>query len=116
VLVLDDTRHPEYSFSTITFRKAVIDARPEELRSFLAALEEATRLINRDPDQYAQLLVEMKVLPPDLVETFIVPPFVTAGTPTSEQWADMIAWARQNGLLDKDVAYSDSINAGFLPR
>ncbi len=42
VIVLDDSRHPEYGFSVISFRKDVIDANPEAVKGFLAAIEEAT--------------------------------------------------------------------------
>jgi NitT/TauT family transport system substrate-binding protein len=116
VVVLDDTAHPEYSFSTITFRKAMIDAQPEAVRSFLAAIEDATVLINADPGKYAGLLVEMKVLPQPLAGSFVVPPFVTAGVPTQAQWMDMNDWALEKGLLDKPVDYASSVNAEFLPR
>lgn len=116
VLIVDDRAHPEYSFSTLTFRKAVIDERPEAIRSFLAAVEEATANINADPQKYVELLLEQKVLPAPLAKTFVVPKFVTAGVPTEAQWADMLAWAKEKGLLDKDVPYGDSVNASFLPK
>jgi len=115
VLILDDTARPEYSFSTITFRKATIDEHPEAIRSFLAAIEEAVALINADPGKFTQLLIDQKILPPPLAATFQTPPFVTAGVPKPEQWADMLAWAKEKGLLDKDVPYADSVNASFLP-
>lgn len=114
-LILDDTRHPEYSFSTIAFRKAVIDQSPEAIRGFLAAIEEATAMINANPAKYNALLVEQKIIPPPLAESFKVPTFVTAGVPTQAQWDDTLAWARENGLLSEDVAYTDSVNASFLP-
>lgn len=114
-LILDDTRHPEYSYSTITFRKPVIDQQPQAIRGFLAAIEEATALINTDPARYGGLLVEQKVVPPDLAGKFNTPTFVTAGVPSQAQWDDVIAWAKSRGLLDAAVSYADSVNAGFLP-
>jgi NitT/TauT family transport system substrate-binding protein len=114
-LILDDTAHPEYSFSTITFRKTVIDQNPQAIRGFLAAIEEATRLINADPSKYGNLLVEQKVVPQPLAGSFKVPTFVTAGVPTAEQWADMLAWAKDRDLLSQDVSYADSVNPSFLP-
>jgi NitT/TauT family transport system substrate-binding protein len=114
-LILDDTKHPEYSFSTIAFRKAIIDQSPEVIRGFLAAIEEATAMINADPGKYNALLVEQKIVPPPLAESFKVPTFVTAGVPTQAQWEDTLAWAKENGLLSEDVAYSESVNPSFLP-
>jgi NitT/TauT family transport system substrate-binding protein len=113
--ILDDTKHPGYSFSTITFRKAILDQNPEMIRGFLAAIEEATGMINADPSKYSDLLVELKVVPPPIAGSFKVPTFVTAGVPTQAQWDDMLAWAKDQGLLSKDVSFTESINPGFLP-
>ncbi len=90
-LILDDSSHPEYSFSTITFRKPVIDSNPEAVRSFLAAIEDAVGMINANPSNYEDLMVERKVVPPTLKGIFELPSFVTAGVPTEAQWNDMIS-------------------------
>ncbi len=115
-LIIDDSIHPEYSFSVIAFRKAVIDQSPEAIRGFLKAIEEATALINANPAQYGSLLVEQKVVPPPLANSFKTPKFVTAGVPTPAQWDDMLAWAKDKGLLTKDVSYTESVNGSFLPK
>ena len=115
-LVIDDRTLPEVSFSTITFRKEFIDQHAESLRGFLAAIEEAVALINADPSKYSDLLVEQKVVPPQLAGKFKLPPFVTAGVPSEAQWKDMLAWAKEKKLLTQDVSYSASVNAGFLPK
>jgi NitT/TauT family transport system substrate-binding protein len=115
-VVLDDRALPELSFSTITFRKEYIDQQPESLRGFLAAIEEAVALINAGPEKYGDLLVEQKVVPPQLAGKFKVPPFVTAGVPTEAQWSDMLAWAKDKKLLAQDVAYGTSVNASYLPK
>jgi NitT/TauT family transport system substrate-binding protein len=114
-LVLDDRALPEVSFSTITFQKDFIDQHAESLRSFLAAIEEAVALINTDPARYGDLLVEQKVVPPQLAGKFKVPPFVTAGVPSETQWNDMLAWAKEKKLLAQDVSYSASVTDSFLP-
>jgi NitT/TauT family transport system substrate-binding protein len=115
-VILDDSSHPEYSYSTITFRKAVIDEHPEAIRSFLAAIEEAVGMINTTPEKYENLLVERKVVPPTLQGKFTVPPFVTAGVPTETQWDDMISWAVDKGLLEQRPPYAESVNDNFLPK
>jgi NitT/TauT family transport system substrate-binding protein len=115
IVVLDDTKYPDFSYSTITFRKPVIDQNPEAIRAFLAAIEEATALINANPDQYSSLLSDQKLVPPPLAGSFKVPTFVSAGVPSREQWNDVLAWLKDNGLLTGDLAYADSINDSFLP-
>ncbi len=114
-VILDDTSRPEYSYSTIAFRKAVIDQNPEAIRAFLAAIEDATNLINQDPAKFSNLLTEQNLVPPPLSGTFSVPKFATAGIPTQAQWDDVLNWAKDNSLLTKDVSYQDSVTAKYLP-
>jgi NitT/TauT family transport system substrate-binding protein len=114
-VILDDTRHPEYSFSTISFRKAVIDEHPQAIRGFLAALEEAVTMINSDPAKWNSLLSEKQLVPEPLLDTYQVPTFGTAGIPTEEQWNDALAWAKGKGLLNQDVSYPDSVTDIYLP-
>jgi len=115
VVVLDDSKHPEYGYSTLSFRKAFIDQNPEAIRAFLAAVEEATDLINSDATKWDNLLVERKLVPQPLMGTYRVPPYPEASVPSQAQWDDVAAWMKDKGLLDKDVSYSDSVNPGFLP-
>lgn len=115
-LILDDTKHPEYSFSTITFRKAVIDQHPEAIRAFIAAIEDAVQKINLDSTGWNDLLLNQKLLPPQLKDIFKVPEFVTKGVPTEAQWDDVVSWAKEKGLLDKDISYQESVTASFLPK
>jgi NitT/TauT family transport system substrate-binding protein len=114
-VILDDSSHPEYSFSTITFRKAVIDSNPEAVRGFLKAVEEAVARINANPEQYSQLMSELNLLPAPLVGQFAVPQFGTAGVPTQAQWDDTLTWAKEKGLITRDIPYTDSVRSDLLP-
>ena len=115
VKVLDDSLHPEYGFSVISFRKEVIDANPEAVRAFLAAIEEASDLINLDSSKYTSLLSDKGLVPPPLLGAFQIPPFPDQAVPTEAEWADALAWAKEKGMLTVDVAYADSVNASLLP-
>jgi NitT/TauT family transport system substrate-binding protein len=115
VVVADDSKHPEYGFSVISFRKAVIDANPEAVKAFLAAIEDATTLLNADPTKYNNVLSEQKLVPEPLIGKFKVPPFPVAGVPTEAEWLDAWNWARQKGMLNVNVSYADSVNATLLP-
>lgn len=116
VVVLDDSKYPDYSSSEITFRKDVLDKRPDDVRNFLAAIEDAVKAINANPSKYANLLVDMKVIPAPLQGSFSVPAFVTAGVPDEAQFKDVLAWTKAKGLMTKDLSYSDCVNPGFLPK
>ena len=114
-VVLDDTIKPEISNSVYSFRKAAIEQNPDAIRAFLTAIEEAVALINADPQKYSNLLVEQKIVPAPLAGSFQVPQFVTAGVPTQAQWEDVLAWAKETGIISTDVSYQDSVTDSYLP-
>ena len=115
VLIVDDSIHPEYGYSTISFRKQVIDEHPDAIRAFLAAIEEATQMINANPAKYQNLLTDEKLVPAPLVGSYKFPPFPKASVPSQAQWDDVQAWMKDKGLISKDVSYTDSVNPSFLP-
>jgi NitT/TauT family transport system substrate-binding protein len=115
-VILDDTKYPDYSFSTFTFRKEVLDKNPEAVKAFLRAVEAAVARINQDPGKYAQTLVDRKIMPAALQGKFQVPQFVTAGVPSEKQFADALAWAKEKGYVSKDIAYGDCVSAAYLPK
>ena len=107
--------HPEYGFSVISFRKEVIDTNPAAVKGFLAAIEEATALLNAEPAKYKNVLSEQKLVPPSLLEAYQPPVFPSAGVPTAEEWNDALKWLKEKDILTSDVSYADSVNASFLP-
>jgi NitT/TauT family transport system substrate-binding protein len=115
LLVIDDSSHPEYSHSTLSFRKPFIDENPEAVRGFLAAWEDAVNLINDDPQKYADLMVARELVPPPLVGEFPVPQFVTADVPSQEQWEDTINWVSEKQLEAGQATYENSITSEYLP-
>jgi NitT/TauT family transport system substrate-binding protein len=115
VVVIDDSSHPEYGYSTIAFRKAFIENNPDTVRRFLKAIEEAVELINQDPAIWTSLMVEREILPPPLADTFVISNFPPASIPTQEQFADAVAWAKEKGLLTGDPPYSETIVGEYLP-
>jgi NitT/TauT family transport system substrate-binding protein len=116
VIVTDDSQYPEYGFSVISFRKEVIDADPEAVKGFLAAVEEATALINADSTKYKNVLSDQKLVPAPLLENYEAPIFPIAGVPTEAEWNDAMNWLQQKGMLTVDVSYADSVNATLLPQ
>lgn len=115
VTALDDTVRPEFSFSIITFSKAFIDANPDAVKAFLTAVEEAVELINKDPQKYASLMVDQKMVPAPLAETFKVPTYPTKGVPTEAQFLDVLEWVKAKGYLSVDLSYTDNVNGSLLP-
>jgi NitT/TauT family transport system substrate-binding protein len=115
VIILDDTLYPTYGASVISFSKSFINQYPEAVKGFLAAIEEATAMVNSDPAKYASLLSDKQLVPPPLLGTYVMPTFPTAGITSEAEWNDALSWAKDKGLLTVDIPYSDSVNATFLP-
>ncbi|HUX40331.1 MAG TPA: ABC transporter substrate-binding protein [Rectinemataceae bacterium] len=116
LVVLDDSRHPEFGSSVISFRDDWIAAHPAALRAFLAAVEEATSLVDADPARYASILVERRIVPPAIASSFKMPEFPKAGVPTKAEFEDALAWLKGKGLLAKDLAWADSVDGSWLPQ
>lgn len=115
VIVADDSSHPEYGFSVISFRKDMIEANPEAIKGFLAAIEEATVMINAEPAKYKAVLSEQKLVPPPLLDAYDVPVFPPAGVPSVDEWSDALTWLQEKGILTTHVSYEDSVNGTLLP-
>ena len=114
-MIIDDSAHPQYSYSTLAFRKEFIDKHPDAVRDFLAAWEEAIQMINEHPEKYADLMSEQKLVPPPLAGKFSVPQFVTASVPTQAQWDDAMAWIAEKGLDAGQASYETTVTKAFLP-
>ena len=115
VIIADDSKYPEYGFSVISFRKQVIDENAKAVKGFLAAIEEATALVNADPTKYKNVLSENNLVPPPLMEAYQAPVYPAAGVPTEAEWQDGLNWLKEKGMLDVDVSYADSVNPSLLP-
>ena len=113
--VIEDSTHPFFSHSVYAFRFEYIEQHPEELRKFLAAIEDAVARINANPEKYTNLLTEKELVPAPLVDDFSIPKFVTSGVPTQEQWDDVINWIQEKGLEVGKATYQNSITTDFLP-
>lgn len=114
-LILDDTRHPEYGNSVISFRKTVIDAHPDAIRGFLIALEKAAGEVNADAKKWESLLSEEKLVPQPLIGNYQIPSFPTGSLPSQAQWFDVQSWAMEKGLINAEVSYNDSVTNDYLP-
>ncbi len=115
VPILDDTSHPEFGNSLISFRTSVIEANPEAIRGFLAAVERAAEEINADPSKWDDLLTEQNLVPAPLIGSYKIPSFPTGNVPNKSQWDDVVAWGLEKGLITERISYDESVIADYLP-
>lgn len=111
-VLLDDTSHPEYGSSVISFRKTVIDQHPAEIAGFLKAVNQAVADINRDHTKWSGLLQKYNLVPQALVASYPVPSYPLQSLPSEAQFKDVVDWAMAKGMITQPVSYTDSVNPG----
>lgn len=114
-LIIDDSSFPEVGHSVITFDAEFVKQNPNMVRSFLAAVEQAVVAINADKNRWDVLLIEENLLPPPLLETYILPDYPTASVPSQAQFQDAFQWAFEKGLVDEEISYDKSVSDAYLP-
>jgi NitT/TauT family transport system substrate-binding protein len=114
-VILDDTSHPEYGCSVISFRKSMIDANPKVVTGFLAAVQKAVIEINANPTGWGSILRQFKLLPDALVDTYPITAYPAVSLPTEAQFMDVVTWALDKQLITKPVDYKQAVNSGLRP-
>jgi NitT/TauT family transport system substrate-binding protein len=115
IVIVDDSSLPEVGASVISFSIAAIEEHPEAVAGFLAALEMAVDDLNANPSEFTGMMGDLGMVPPPLLESFELPPFVTASVPSEAQFADALQWVLDKGLIANQLNYADSVDPSFLP-
>jgi NitT/TauT family transport system substrate-binding protein len=115
VAVVDDTEHPDVSCSVYAFRKDLVDAQPEAVRGFLAAVAQASTAINADKDRWSDLLAEKNLVPEPLLDAYELPDYPGNHIPTEAQFTDAAAWLQATDRLQEAPSYAASVDGSLLP-
>jgi NitT/TauT family transport system substrate-binding protein len=113
--VVDDSTHPLYSISVLSFKIEALKIKADAVRQFLKAWNQAAQDINADPESYRSLLLQKIRVPKNIQQTYRIPPFPMREIPAAESWADVMEWMVSKGLLNAPIPYKDSITADYLP-
>jgi NitT/TauT family transport system substrate-binding protein len=115
VAVIDDSSHPQYSVSVLSFSIQALQAKATAVRHFLRAWNRAVQDINADPESFRSLLLQKIRVPKNIQQTYRIPPFPLREVPNAEQWADVMEWMVSKGLLQAPLPYEESITTDYLP-
>jgi NitT/TauT family transport system substrate-binding protein len=113
--VIDDSAHPQYSVSVLSFHLDAIETKAGAVRQFLRAWNHAVQDINANPDSFRKLLLQKIRVPKNIQQTYRIPPFPLREVPSAEQWADVMDWMVSKGLLGAPIPYKNSVTREFLP-
>lgn len=115
VVIIDDTSYPQISNSVYAFSNESIKAKPEAIKAFMKAVDQAVNALNSDKTKWNTLLADKKLVPPTILEGYTLPDFPAAAVPSQDQFYDALAWVQAKGAVEKTIAYEDCVNGSFLP-
>ena len=113
--VIDDSAHPQYSVSVLSFSIHALKTKADAVRQFLKAWNQAVQDINANPESYRSLLLQKIRVPKNIQQTYRIPPFPHREVPSADQWADVMKWMVSKGLLKMPLPYKQSITTQYLP-
>lgn len=111
--VLLDDRNLDMPLAVIALADSQAD--PETVRALRAALAKAAEAVNRAPESYRPLMLEMRLIPPQLAESFKMPVTdtekVPATLPSPALFGAYVQWLIKNEVL---AASADAARPGAL--
>lgn len=112
-VVISDAAHPEVTQSVISFRADVLQNRRDDVAALIRAYDRAVRDINEDPTAFQDVLIAQSRVPEELQGQYQLPRFPEGGIPTEAQFADVVEWATEKGLITLPVTYADAVDTSF---
>ena len=112
-LVVDDSQYTEYSQSVLSFSTAAIESKPNTIKKFLKAWNQAVGDMNSNPGQFSDLLIEQGRVPESIQGSYQMPPFPAGEVPSQAEWQDVVDWLLEKELIDQPINYEDSVLTGF---
>ena len=115
-LVVEDSTHPQYSVSVLSFHVKTLINKPKAVRLFLKAWDRAAADINANPESHHALLLKKIRVPKNVQKTYKIPPYPRREIPSADQWDDVMNWMVTKRLVDSPLSYEDSISGDYLPQ
>ena len=112
--VIDDSAHPQYSVSVLSFSIQTLKNKADTVRRFIKAWNQAAQDINADPESHRSLLLQKIRVPKNIQQSYRIPPFPLREVPGEEQWTDVMNWMVSKGLLKRPLPYKESITTQYL--
>ena len=113
-LVVDDSQFSEYSHSVLVMGLDFLKDRPDTVRRFLSAWDKAAAELNANPEAYSDLMIEKGRVPASIRGSYTMPTFPRGEITSESQWADIVDWLLEKGLIDSEIPYEDAVDASFL--
>lgn len=109
--ILSSTHQANVNPFVLAFPQSAIDAKADAIRAMYAAYDEAVAYMqSHDKADYIDLVIKEVGYPETLKEQIEVPAYVPSNQVDVKEVEAAFAWAREQGLLTKDIAPEDVIS------
>jgi len=105
-LIIEDSQY-DYSLDVFSARKEFLERHPQAVSGFLSAIYKAVNEIYTNRDWAKEMLIEKKLLPPSLKESYRVPDYLlrSFSLPSPHQWQEVLEWLKKRQLLKDSIPY-----------
>ncbi|HSW58030.1 MAG TPA: MetQ/NlpA family ABC transporter substrate-binding protein [Dehalococcoidales bacterium] len=101
--------------SSIMFTAETVKNRPNDIKKFLKAWDQATKNISNDPPKYQSLLIETAKISEAVAKTISVPKFDSLRALKQEDLQPKTDWLLGKEIIKREVKLADIATARFLP-
>ncbi|WP_340004733.1 ABC transporter substrate-binding protein [Paenibacillus sp. FSL K6-0276] len=109
--VLSSTHTAGVNPFVLAFPQTAIDAKADAIRSMYAAYDEAVAYMkSHDQSEYIDLVIKEVGYPETLKDEIKVPDYIPANQVDVKEVEAAFAWAREKGLLSKNISAEDVIS------
>ncbi len=113
-VLADDSKLGE-SQTVLVFSAGFSDKNPGAVKAFLKAQNEASKLINANPDSVRSTMVEHVRLPEHLKASYPIPRFPELAAPEKDNVQTIIQWLTKKGVISESLTYEQVVDASYLP-
>lgn len=109
--VLSSTNQAQVNPFVLAFPQSAIDAKPEAIRAMYAAYDDAVAYMqSHDQKDYIDLVIKEVGYPETLKDQIEVPAYIPANQVDVKEVEAAFAWAREQGLLTKNITPEEVIS------
>lgn len=98
----------------LLFTTKATEEKSEEIKLFYAAYNKAVDYLNKeDKSKYIDGLIEKAGFPADVKDVLVLPKYNNAVLPSQKDFAKVINWLFEKGLIKNNYKYDDLVNSEF---
>lgn len=114
-VLLADDKGLEASQTVLVFARDFAEKNQASITAFLAAVQQANRLINEKPDEVRNVMVNNVRLPGPLKDRYPVPKFPELQVPEEKTFDQVVAWLKSRMEFRNPIPYREVVDGRFIP-